>query len=221
MIFYSISTFLIVPLLAKPFGRVPLPLTRQDNLQPLNFITCFLNRYYVRTELKQTALEVSRHVNNKYPGTVVNYLDAGFPFGNKFPLFPHLSHNDGKKLDIAFCYNDAKTGKPSTATPSPIGYGISEEPLPGEANTAEMCAKDGYRTYSLLLHIMPQGNKKNFLFDGERTAALVNLFTAQPGVSKIFIEPHLKTRLHLASSKIRFHGCQAVRHGDHFHEELK
>ena len=30
----------------------------------------------------------------------IHYLDANFPFINKFPLLPHLSHNDGKKIDI-------------------------------------------------------------------------------------------------------------------------
>jgi hypothetical protein len=156
-----------------------------------------------------------------HAGTVVNYLDAGFPFINKFPLLPHLSHDDGKKLDLAFFYTDANTGKPSNTAPSPIGYGINEEPLPGEINTPAICAGNGYRMYSMLRNIMPQGNKKNFLFDAERTAAAVNLFCAQPAVNKIFIEPHLKTRLHLTSSKIRFHGCQAVRHDDHFHVEIK
>ena len=30
-----------------------------------------------------------------------------------------------------------------------------------------------------------------------------------------------KTRLLLTSDKIRFHGCQAVRHDDHIHVQLK
>jgi len=221
IILYLIATFAIVPLLARPFGRVPLPIIKQDNLRPRNFITCLLNRHYVRTGLKQTVLEVSKQTGDKYPGTVVNYLDACFPFIDKFPLFPHLSHNDGKKLDMAFCYNDVATGKASNGTPSPIGYGICEEPLPGEVNTSATCAGEGYHIYSMLRNIMPQGNKKNYVFDAARTAAIVNMFCAQPAVNKIFIEPHLKTRLGLSSSKIRFHGCQAVRHDDHFHVEIK
>ncbi len=221
LLLYSIATFFIVPLLAKPFGRVPLPLTETGNLRPLNFITCLLNRHYVRPQLKQTALDAAQEMNSEYPGTIVNYLDAGFPFINKFPLFPHLSHNDGKKLDFAFCYIDAKTGKPVNAVPSPIGYGISEEPLPGEINTAAMCSGEGYHFYSMMKKIIPQGSKKNFLFDAHRTAALVNIFAAQPAINKIFIEPHLKKRLGLSSNKIRFHGCQAVRHDDHFHVEIK
>ena len=33
--------------------------------------------------------------------------------------------------------------------------------------------------------------------------------------------PHLKARLGLNSNKVRFHGCHAVRHDDHFHVQLK
>ena len=218
---YSIATFFIVPVVAKSFGRVALPLTQTDNLKPLNFITCLLNRNYVRPELKETTLEVARQMNNKYPGTVVNYLDANFPFINNFPLFPHLSHNDGKKLDIAFCYIDNKTGKTSNDVPSVIGYGISEEPRANEVNTANLCVKQSYWQYSFMMKIIPQGNKSNFTFDSIRTKGLVNLFASKSAIGKIFIEPHLKTRLKLTNNKIRFHGCQAVRHDDHIHVQLQ
>ena len=35
LLIYTFSTFLLVPLIAKPFGRVPLPYKEQNNLQPL------------------------------------------------------------------------------------------------------------------------------------------------------------------------------------------
>ena len=38
-----------------------------------------------------------------------------------------------------------------------------------------------------------------------------------PGVQKILIEPHLKERLQLQSSKVRFQGSRAARHDDHVH----
>ncbi len=221
LILYSITTFLIIPVFAKPLGRVPLPLTPQDNLKPLNFLTCFLNRHYVRPELKQTAIDVAKQINSKYPGTVINYLDANFPFINNFPLVPHLSHNDGKKLDIAFCYIDNKTGMPTNQTPSFIGYGISEEPRKDEVNTAGFCSEKGYWQYSFLKNIIPQGKQHNFTFDNIRTKELVNLFISQSTIGKIFIEPHLRSRLKLTNNKIRFHGCQAVRHDDHVHIQLK
>ncbi len=218
---YCLTTFLIVPLIAKPLGRVPLPMTETSHLQALNILTCFLNRNYVRPELKQTAFEVANQMNDKFPGTITNYLDANFPFIDKFPLIPHLSHNDGKKLDLSFCYRDTKTGEPTNECPSFIGYGICEEPRPDEKNTADFCADKGYWQYSFLTKVISQDSKQNFTFDSDKTKELVNLFATQPTIGKIFIEPHLKTRLNLPSDKIRFHGCQAVRHDDHIHVQLK
>jgi hypothetical protein len=218
---YCLTTFLIVPVIAKPLGRVPLPLTETNYLQPLNIWTCFLNRNYVRPELKQTVFEVAKQMNVKFPGTTVNYLDANFPFINKFPLIPHLSHNDGKKLDLSFCYRETKTNEPTNECPSFIGYGICEEPRPDEKNTADFCADKGYWQYSFMTKVISQDNKHDFTFDSDKTRELVNLFAIQSAIGKIFIEPHLKTRLNLTSGKIRFHGCQAVRHDDHIHIQLK
>lgn len=218
---YLITTLVIIPLIAKPLGRVPLPVTQTNNLQPLNVMTCLLNRHYVRPALRQTALDVAWQMNRQFPGIIVNYLDAGFPFINNFPLFPHLSHNDGKKLDLAFCYIDNRTGQPTNGTPSIIGYGISEEPRANEVNTAALCTGKGYWQYSFMMTIIPRGNKRYFAFDSIRTKELVNQFAAAPDIGKIFIEPHLKKRLGFTNNKIRFHGCQAVRHDDHIHVQLK
>ena len=188
---YFLTTFLIVPAIAKPLGRVPLPLTETSHIQPLNIWTCFLNRNYVRPELKKTAFEVAKQMNDKFSGTTVNYLDANFPFINKFPLIPHLSHSDGKKLDLSFCYRDTKTNEPTNECPSFIGYGICEAPLPNEKNTADFCTDKGYWQYSFMTKIISQDNKQDFTFDSDKTRELVNLFATQPTIGKIFIEPHL------------------------------
>ncbi|OQP65258.1 hypothetical protein A3860_16440 [Niastella vici] len=221
IVLYLLTTFIIVPVLAKPFGRVQLPVTATNNLRPLTFMTCLLNRNYVRKDLRNVAYSVASEMNKKYPGTVINYLDANFPFVNGFPLFPHLSHNDGKKMDLAFCYKDKQSLQETNATPSPIGYGICEEPTAAEKNTTDFCVQQGYWQYSLLKSLMPQGRKKDFVFYPEKTRSLVELFAHDNRIGKIFIEPHLKLRLQLTSDKIRFHGCQAVRHDDHIHVQLK
>src|SRR5688572_4937224 len=59
VLFYLIATFLIVPLLAKPFGRVQLPLRTANNLQPLTLLTCLLNRNYVRKDLRDVTFSVA------------------------------------------------------------------------------------------------------------------------------------------------------------------
>lgn len=221
LIIYLLATFVLVPVIAKQTRRVPLPLTATNHLQPLNILTFLLNRNYVVPQLEKAVFAVAAQMNSRFPGTTVNYLDANFPFGTGFPLFPHLSHNDGKKIDISFCYTDALSGKPTNESPSIIGYGVCEEPLPNEGSTAQRCSEEGYWQYSFLADITPQGGKKDFIFDSRKTKELVNLFVANPAIGKIFIEPHLKRRLNLRSEKIRFHGCQAVRHDDHIHVQMK
>lgn len=218
---YGITSFIIVPLIAQHFGRTRLPLTQTNNVKALNFLTCLLNRNYVTPGLKAALYEVADDMNRKYPGSALNYLDAGFPFINGFPLFPHLSHNDGKKLDISFFYVDTKSGLPTNECPSFTGYGICEEAREKEQQTSELCEGKGYWQYNLLRHLTPQANKSNFLFDAKRTKTLVELFANNDSVEKIFIEPHLKQRMKLSNDKIRFQGCRAVRHDDHIHVQVK
>ncbi len=217
---YLITTFLIVPPVAEFFGRVPLPLAETHHLKPLNRLTCLLNRNYVRPRLRDCAFAVAEDMNTKHPGTALSYLDANLPFISGFPLVPHWSHNDGRKLDLAFCYLDSKTGRELNASPSFIGYGVSEGPRPGEENKTEFCEEKGYLQYGLLNKIVPQWGKDDFVFDSVRTKSMVELLVAQKDIRKAFIEPHLRARLGLNSDKIRFHGCHAVRHDDHLHIEM-
>lgn len=214
---YLITTLVIVPLIAKPLGRVQLPLTETNHVQPLNAWTYFLNRNYVRPQLRNTVYEVANKMQEKYPGTIINYLDANFPF-TFTPLLPHRSHNDGKKLDLSFCYKDAETQRETNECPSWIGYGVCEEPKPNEANYPNICA-DNWQ-YSFMQQIVSQKNKVLFSFDQTRTKYLANLFAGHPSIGKLFIEPHLKNRMKLTNPKFRFHGCTAVRHDDHLHVQL-
>lgn len=221
LLIYFIFTLVLVPLVAPSFGRVPLPLFEKNHLQPTNLLTCLLNRNYVKPELRRVAFKVAQEINQKYPGVTINYLDANFPFLNKFPLFPHLSHNDGRKLDLSFQYNRAVLNQATNAVPSWIGYGICEEPKDGEENMAAYCASQGYWQYGWLRTVIPQTNKAYFRFNELRTKELVNAFASEKAIDRIFIEPHLKKRLKLTSDKILFHGCHAVRHDDHIHVQLK
>ncbi len=208
-------------MIAKPLGRVPLPLFKTNNLQPGTALTFFLNRNYVRPELREIVFNVAEVVGSEYPGTTVNYLDANFPFINGFPLLPHLSHNDGKKIDFAFLYTDKQTGVVTNQIPSIIGYGICESPKLNEENMPGLCEQRGYWQYNFLQKAIPQEVKEKFDFDQVRTKRLVQLFAEEKSIARIFIEPHLKTRLSLTNPKIAFHGCHAVRHDDHFHVQLK
>jgi len=96
-----VSTFIIIPMIAIFFGRERI--TNSKNIAPTNFMTELLNRNYVKPELNIILQELA----HKLPeGVELKYLDANFPFFDGFPLLPHLSHNDGKKLDLSFIYED-------------------------------------------------------------------------------------------------------------------
>jgi hypothetical protein len=215
---YMLFTVLIIPSIVPFFGREPLPLF--GNLKPLNIGTVFLNRHYVAPELKKRVRAIADKMSELYPGTTLNYLDANFPFLGGFPLLPHLSHNDGKKIDFAFFYQDQSSGERTNENPSFIGYGAFESPQRNEANYPEICRKDQFLMYNALEIIEPLTSKE-YKLDVERTKKLIELLAKDPAVSKIFIEPHLKTRWKLENyDKIRFQGCHSVRHDDHIHVQI-
>ncbi|MEM6395388.1 MAG: hypothetical protein AAF741_03505 [Bacteroidota bacterium] len=220
MILFSLF---IIPPIARTFGRVPLPLAASEEvpLQPANIFLAICNRHYVKPALKELSIEVSQELARKYPGTILNYLDANFPFFDGFPLLPHRSHDDGEKLDFGFLYQDPKTGKRINASPTLFGYGYSEGPAPGEYDQIKACTNKGYWQYDLLSKLASDKSDR-YQFDIEANRALINLLIAHPETKKIFIEPHLKTRLGFSNAgKVRFHGCKAVRHDDHIHIEIK
>ena len=213
---YILFATIIIPHLAPVFGRKPLPLS--GNLSPVSYLTCLLNRHYVSPELYDVLVDMSANYHEEY-GVSVNYLDGNFPFFNGFPLMPHLSHNDGKKVDLAFSYNDA-AGQMTEKVPSWIGYGVYDEPRGAEVDYPEICAEKGYWQYGLLKWITPANEE--YVVDTGRTSWIVTESAQYDQVSKIFIEPHLKERWGFANNdKVRFHGCGAVRHDDHIHLQIK
>jgi hypothetical protein len=221
---YLFCSLVIVPPLAAKFGRVPMPWRVQENnpVRPLNKLTCLLNRHYVRKPLRALVSSVAIQMNHQFPGTIIAYLDSGLPFWDGFPLYPHLSHNDGKKIDLAFFYLDNHTKEPINGNaPAWLGYGVCEVPRPGEVNRPRECEQQGYWQYSLLSKILPHQANPAMAFDQDRTKAMVRQFALNQVTGKLFIEPHLKIRLGLNYPKIRLHGCKAVRHDDHLHLQLK
>ena len=217
---YLITTFLLMPLMAPWFGRVRLPYT--GHLRPLNALTCLLNRHYVVPPLRAKLIAVADEMNGRFVNTNTYYLDANFPFFDGFPLLPHLSHDDGKKVDVAFYYQNRETGEPVDGAPAWIGYGVYDDPLVNEVNYPERCAEQGFWQYGFLAYFTPQGNKKYMKTDTEKTRKLIATLAADTLVAKVFIEPHLKDRWQLSAyEKVRFHGCQAVRHDDHIHLQIR
>lgn len=216
-VIYLVFNVLIIPPIANYYGRVKLPVFN-DNLKPRNIFYPLLFRNYVTVDLKYSLTNASSKL--KKDNIIISYLDANFPFKNGYPLFPHLSHNDGKKIDINFMYLTNKN-KPTYKKPSISGYGVYAEPIHYKGTQTERCRQKGYWLYDKS-HYLTLGTINNLKLDKIKTRLLIKTLLNDPTTSKILLEPHLKQTLNLNSySKIRFHGCRAVRHDDHLHLETK
>lgn len=210
---YLVFNLLVVPPIAKIFGREKLPIFSSE-LKPRNIAYPLLFRNYVTPELSN--LLITSATDLKFSNISITYLDANFPFFNGFPLLPHLSHNDGKKIDISFQYLD-NIGMPTNKKPSVSGYGVYVNSI---NQTSEKCKYEGYWQYDFPKYLS-FGKINELTLDEKNTRTLVLEFVNNSNTQKIFIEPYLKQQLQLQNySKIRFHGCQAVRHDDHIHLQI-
>lgn len=216
LVLYLLTTFLIVPLIAPFFGREKV--AHSLKIKPTNYFTVLLNRNYVQPKLNQLLKQTEKELIGT--NIEIHYLDANFPFINKFPLLPHLSHNDGKKIDISLIY-ETKAGTISNKQKTISGYGVFEKPKPNEYNQIEKCLEKGYLQYDYPKYMTFGKINKELVFSKKGTKKLIKSILKNKNLGKLFIEPHLKSRMNLKSNKIRYHGCHAVRHDDHIHIQLK
>lgn len=219
--FMLVFSILIIPPIAKQFGRVPLPLfsSTEIPLKPANLLLCFANRHYVHPELKKATIQIAKALQLHDAAARLIYLDANFPFIANFPLLPHLSHDDGEKLDLGFLYRHPKSKQLQKNAPTSLGYGFCEKPQKGEKDQPALCAKSGNWQYSLLTKLTRP--KPAYQFDASANKALLQIIVRNKSIGKVLLEPHLKTRLGFSQvNKIRYHGCHAVRHDDHIHIQL-
>ena len=142
-----------------------------------------------------------------------------FLFGMGFPLLPHLSHNDGKKLDLALIYENKK-GEIIPIKKSRTGYGVYVSPRLSEIDQTQKCKQAGYGHYDYSKYFSLGAVNRAPVFSEKGTKILMEALLENSEIQKIFIEPHLKSRLSLTDRRIRFHGCRAVRHDDHIHLQI-
>lgn len=168
---------------------------------------CGLNRNYVTPEVRDILVDTAEEMDRQYPGAETLVLDANFPFLNGFPLLPHLSHDDGDKVDLAFFYRD-ETGYLPGATRSPIGY-FAFERGPTDCTPRWPTLRWDFDIIQPLW--------RDYELDEVRTAAVLRILSNDERVAKTFVEPHLVQSLLVAHPRIRFQGCRAARHDDHIH----
>lgn len=221
ILLYCAMTFAVVPMIAPYFGRIALPCQSLENhYKAASPLYCWLNRNYVTLQTKEMLTALSQHMNETYEGTETLYLDASFPFFSNIPPLPHLSHKDGKKIDLAYYYRDPTGSYIPGLLRSPIGYLGYEHP---QADSKLPCAD--YKGFSLRWNFnWLQPLFVNQQLDEERTRAALQWLATEGSkynVEEIFLEPYLKQRLGLSESNIRFQGCQATRHDDHMHVGIR
>ncbi|EJL54884.1 hypothetical protein PMI09_02200 [Rhizobium sp. CF122] len=216
----TVSANLIAPI----FGRIPISCMsgEANNLAVRSPIYCLLNRNYVTPPTLNLVSALANDVNRAFPGTTTMVLDANFPFWDGFPLLPHLSHSDGRKLDIAYYYKTAGGDFVNGVTKSPIGYFAFEQP---SANEEQPCVgrHDILTTrwnFDWLQPFLP-----DYHIEDRRMAFSLKWLATEGvqrfGLEKVFIEPHLANTLGVKDSVIRFQGCRAARHDDHIHVQIR
>ncbi|NME72387.1 hypothetical protein HHU12_30780 [Flammeovirga aprica JL-4] len=212
---YLFFIYVIVPPIARWQGREPVVTT--ESISPTNYMTVLLNRNYVVPEMNNLLLKAGKQL--KGTNIKIKYLDACFPFVKGFPLLPHLSHNDGRKIDLSLVYENQEK-KITDLQKSISGYGVYEEVKKGEWDQPTKCLEAGNFQYDFPKYLTFGSINKELKFSNNGNKKLISILLAQPNLGKLFIEPHLKNRLNLNHPKVRFHGCRAVRHDDHIHIQL-
>lgn len=219
-LFYFLGIVFFIPALSKPFGREPLP-WNSDLIEASNLSTIVLFRNYSAHGGKNILDQITRNTRDLSQNQDIKliYLDANFPFMDGFPLLPHLSHDDGKKIDLAFLYSQNGTYR-QAKIPNLIGYGMFESPQVGEIDQPEICRDKGYWLYSALSQFTTRW-RANLQADSRLNKCLGLSICSHQKIKRVFLEPHLVHRWGIKSAKMKFHGCHAVRHDDHFHIEIR
>ncbi len=197
--------------LAPMTGKVALPCFGAP-LRMQSPLYCVMLRNFVTPQLAVVAKDAATVMESETPGTITLALDGSFPFLTGMPLVPHLSHDDGEKLDFAFYYTDPGGTFLPGKTRSPLGY-FAFENLPPEACPDNMLTLRW--SLSWLQPLWPERP-----LDAPRTTALIAHLARDPRVAKVFVEPPLAAHLGLDDPKVRFQGCRAARHDDHIHIQL-
>lgn len=192
-------------------GLVPLPCLRKGPLQPQSRDYCVAARHYVTPTARDALARAASGVAQAHPGAVVRYMEASWPRAKR-PMPPHVSHGNGRQVDLAIFYEDAsgRLRPPPTAT----GYNAFEPP---RREADRVCR--GVAGH----HAQPDPPaSRRWRLAEATTATLIRRLSADPSVRRIFVEPHLKARLGFADDpKVRFAGCNVARHDDHLHVDFR
>lgn len=197
-------------------GLVSLPCDGSTPLEPVLDRYCRADRHFVTPAARDVLTRAAGRMADRYPGETVWFMDASGPEGVT-PFPPHLSHGDGRQIDLGLYYTD-RQGAPLKDFPDTSRYGGYWPAEPARSGEALACP--GGRKGRAEKPDPPAD--RPWRLDEDRTRALVQILIADERVRRILIEPHLERRLGLwGHPKLRFAGCQAARHDDHIHVDFR
>ena len=163
-------------------------------------------RAYGREDVYRALLYAAGRVQRSHPGTYVAYMDVSARMGG--PIAKHLSHRDGKDVDILFFGRSEQGLEPRSISWNTVGYGLD---------------------YQCDTRLNPAG----WSFDAERGWAFLMALrdNGHASVDRIFVEPCVEEWLvefgqsakapsediRWAIDTLRYAGPRAGDHLDHFH----
>ena len=214
--FYVVSSWLLVPIIASIFGRVPLPCFSHDNipLQSQSTITCLLHRNYVQKHVYTEMIQIAKQMGRHFERTDIRYLSAGFPIG-MLPPFPNQIQQDGLAISMSFLWTDPSK-RMSKTSPSPIGYGSHTlSTFSRSCSDTEYMKLLGFSINFRYQWLFLSWNKESFL-DEKRSNTLLHYLGRNKKVTAIFLEPELHPIIAKDVEKLFKNPCSWLLHDDHF-----
>jgi hypothetical protein len=192
-------------------GLVRLPCRSESHLKAAHARYCKQDRNWVTPTAQAVMREVAKYIAAAHAGSVVHYMEASWPSGKR-PMPPHLSHGDGREIDVALFY-ETTDGKPLPRPPTSSGYYAFEPMRPGDFDPCAGRTRPGDNRN-------PPNNRR-WRLDETRTKTLIRALLDDRRVRRLLLEPHLKDRLGFANeARIRFPGCNTLRHDGHVHVDV-
>ncbi|MDZ4776299.1 MAG: hypothetical protein SGJ23_05880 [Alphaproteobacteria bacterium] len=193
-------------------GLVRLPCRSEANLKAAHSNYCTLDRNWVTPRAHAVMRDVGAKVAAEHPGAVVHYMEASWPSAVR-PMPPHLSHGDGRQIDVALFY-ESIAGTPQPRPPTPSGYYAFEPMREGDVDPCAGAKRPGNNK-------SPPPDR-SWRLDEQRTRTLIQALLADKRVRRLLLEPHLKARLGFANeARIRFPGCNTLRHDGHVYVDVR